>query len=465
MSSYPANPTGTGAMPSARAQPRSWVTQVLYRVFRRTGAIIGLGWIVLVALFAVFAPFIASSFPLLMKTKSGWSSPLIAHLYPSDVALLITAGATLAMLATRRWRGGLRLAVVVWAAAAAIPLASWRVWERSWPGWVSDFGLGITVGVAAAVIVMLAAVLVVLPLKVRATIRQRLLVVVPMLILAVLLVIWPVSPPRVVVYSAYRQAQASGQILYAIHAPIPYSPTDRMGDIGDTRMLSPSRAHLMGTTEYGEDLASRMIHACRIAMSIGFISTSIALVIGIGIGAMMGYFSGVVDLIGMRLVEVFNAIPTIFLLIAFVAFYGRNLYLIMVIIGLTSWVGYALFVRAEFLRLREQEFVLAARACGVPLWSILYKHMLPNGVAPVLVTASFGVASAILSEATLSFLGLGLVDQPSWGQMLDEARGVGGSFYWWIALYPGLAIFLTVFAYNLVGEALRDAIDPHSQKD
>jgi len=149
------------------------------------------------------------------------------------------------------------------------------------------------------------------------------------------------------------------------------------------------------------------------------------------------------------------------LLLAFVAAFGANLYMMMVIIGLTSWVGYAVFIRAEFLRLRQQDFVQAARACGLPLWSILFRHMLPNGVAPVLVSASFGVAGAILAESTLSFLGIGLVEEASWGKLLNQALGVGGTFYWWIALYPGLAIFLTVFAYNLVGEALRDAIDPH----
>jgi len=160
-------------------------------------------------------------------------------------------------------------------------------------------------------------------------------------------------------------------------------------------------------------------------------------------------------------VEIFSAIPTLFLLLAFVAAFGANLYMMMVIIGLTSWVGYAVFIRAEFLRLRQQDFVQAARACGLPLWSILFRHMLPNGVAPVLVSASFGVAGAILAERTLSFLGIGRVEAASWGTLRPQALGVGGTFYWWIALYPGLAIFLTVFAYNLVGEALRDAIDPH----
>jgi peptide/nickel transport system permease protein len=206
-----------------------------------------------------------------------------------------------------------------------------------------------------------------------------------------------------------------------------------------------------------------MIHACRIALGIGFVATGIAMVIGVLLGGLMGYFSGIVDMLGMRLVEIFEAIPTLFLLLTFVAFFGSSLYLMMVIIGITSWPGYARFVRAEFLKLRKMEYVQSAIACGLPLRSILFRHMLPNGIAPVLVATSFGVASAILLEATLSFLGLGLVDNPSWGQMLYQAVQ-SASFFWWMAFFPGGAIFFTVFAYNLMGEALRDAIDPFLKK-
>jgi peptide/nickel transport system permease protein len=247
-------------------------------------------------------------------------------------------------------------------------------------------------------------------------------------------------------------------------APIPYSPEDRLRDQRQTRLRPPSWTHLMGTTNSGADMLSNMIWGTRIALAIGFIATGIAITIGITIGGLMGYFSGLIDLFGMRLVEIFSAIPTLFLLLAFVAAFGANLYIMMVIIGVTGWVGYALFIRAEFLKLRNQDFVQAARAAGLPLRSILFRHMLPNGVAPVLVAASFGVASAILYESTLSFLGIGLTEESSRGRLLNQALGVGGTFYWLIALYPGLAIFLTIFAYILVGEALRDAIDPHTQR-
>ncbi|HIQ16010.1 MAG TPA: ABC transporter permease, partial [Leucothrix sp.] len=258
--------------------------------------------------------------------------------------------------------------------------------------------------------------------------------------------------------------------------PIPYSPTDYLRDYGDTSLEAPlfstqlategadvQRTHFMGTDENGADVASRMIHASRIAMAIGFISTGIAMLIGIIIGGQMGYFSGKVDMLGMRLVEIFEAIPVLFLLLAFVAFFGRNIYIMMVIIGVTGWSGYARYIRAEFLKLRNQDYVQAAVASGLSLRSILFKHMLPNGIAPLLVAASFGVASAILAEATLSFLGLGPVDAPSWGQMLNQAVK-SSTFNWWMAVFPGGAIFLTVFAYNLMGEALRDAIDPTMSK-
>jgi peptide/nickel transport system permease protein len=262
-------------------------------------------------------------------------------------------------------------------------------------------------------------------------------------------------------------AEAAGEYDWVVFAPIPYSPMDYQRDRGDTGLESPlsqrSRSHWFGTEQNGADVLSRMIHASRIALGIGFVATGIAMLLGIIIGGLMGYFSGVVDMLGMRLVEIFEAVPTLFLLLTFVAFFGRSLYIMMVIIGITSWPGYARYVRAEFLRLRKQDFVQAAEAAGLPLPSILFRHMLPNGMGPVLVAASFGVASAILAEATLSFLGLGLVDDPSWGEMLNQAVQ-SSRFNWWMAAFPGGAIFLTVFAYNLIGESLRDAIDPYLSK-
>ena len=220
----------------------------------------------------------------------------------------------------------------------------------------------------------------------------------------------------------------------------------------------------LGTDSIGQDVLSQMLHACRLSISIGLVSTGIAVLIGVTMGALMGYFGGWVDMLLYRVVEVFMAIPVLFLLIVAAAVLPRNTYVMMAIIGCVSWTGAARFIRAEFYKLRGQDFVQAARAVGLPLRSILFKHMLPNGVTPVLVDASFAIAAAILAEAILSFLGLGPANQASWGRLLSDANNQVGDFVPWLALFPGAAIFFTVLSYNLIGEALRDAIDPKLKK-
>lgn len=265
-------------------------------------------------------------------------------------------------------------------------------------------------------------------------------------------------------YAVYREDERAGQITTAIRTIIPYSPSDRMRDLPERRLQPPSIHNWLGTNGNAEDLLSGMIHACRIALSVGLISTSISLLIGITIGGLMGYYVGKVDLFGMRLIEIFEAIPGLLLLITVMAAYGRNLYLMMAVIGLLGWTGTARFVRAEFLRLRGQDFVQAAVATGLSQFAIIFRHILPNGLTPVLVTATFGVAGAILTEATLSYLGLGLVDKPSWGRMLNDVRSGGQGFVWWMAIFPGMAIFLTVYAYALIGDSMRDALDPKLKK-
>tara|TARA_R110002072_G_scaffold42064_20_gene118626 strand:+ start:50588 stop:52294 length:1707 start_codon:yes stop_codon:yes gene_type:complete len=227
---------------------------------------------------------------------------------------------------------------------------------------------------------------------------------------------------------------------------------------------TPAPTNVMGTDTVGQDVFSQMLHACRLSISIGFVSTGIAVVIGVTVGALMGYFGGWVDLILYRFVEVFMAIPVLFLLIVAASVLPQNIYVMMAIIGCFTWTGAARFVRAEFMKLRQTDYVQAAQAVGLPLWSILFKHMLPNGVTPVLVDSSFAIAAAILIEAILSYLGLGPANQASWGNLLSNASGETSDFLWWLAIFPGAAIFLTTMAYNLIGEALRDAIDPKLKK-
>lgn len=380
---------------------RTLFAQALVDTFSQTGARLGAIWIGIVIVLAVFAPFIASSYPLAMKrVGAGWEFPLFRNLYPIDVLLVVIFFAVV-VLAAGRWFGpGKSALIVAIVAAVATPLAYWMT-----------------------------------------------------------------DPPQSMVWERYREMTAAGQIENAYYTIIPYSANDRLRDRPREVRKPPSRSHWLGTTIFGEDMLSRMIHACRVALTIGIIATSISVVIGIIIGGLMGYFAGWVDLMGMRLIEIVQAIPGLILLLIITAFFGKSLYLMMVVIGLISWTANARFIRAEFLKLRKLDFVQAGIAAGLPLRSILFRHMLPNGVAPVLVNASFGIAGAILLESTLSFLGLGLeAKDPSWGQLLNQARAGGTGFNWWIATFPGLAIFLTVFAYILIGEAMRDALDPKLRK-
>jgi peptide/nickel transport system permease protein len=220
------------------------------------------------------------------------------------------------------------------------------------------------------------------------------------------------------------------------------------------------------TDALGQDVLSQLLHACRLSISIGLVSTGIAVTIGVTIGSLMGYFGGKVDLLLYRVVEIFMAIPVLFLLIVAAAVTApkRSTYVMMAIIGCVTWTASARFIRAEFMKLRNQDFVQSAKAVGLPLRSILFRHMLPNGVTPVLVDASFAIAAAITIEATLSFLGLGPEEQASWGKLLSDATSSDGAFKWWLAIFPGWRSSSPCCRYNLLGEALRDAIDPKLKK-
>lgn len=453
-------PTAHGQAPLTRGL----AARAFAETFARPSAKLGAAWIVTLLFCAVFAPALASSHPFLVKVNGEYSSPWLRHLSGVDVVLFIMFFAAAALALVRSLNFIQKAATVSLVVAITVPFVAWPAIADGWLPGQTFFGkefARFTLGL----LVVLDVLLIVVILRTLSIGRGRkIALLVSMLPLMILLLAFPVRPPQTVIHERYREMAREKQIEFQISAPIPYSPRDYLRDQPELRLSAPSRNHLMGVESKGADLLSRMIHAARIALAIGFIATAIEVVIGVIVGGLMGYFSGKTDIVGMRLIEIIEAIPTLFLLITFVAFFGRNLYLMMVIIGITGWSGYARFIRAEFLRLRGQDFVQAAVAAGLPLHSVLFRHMLPNGLTPVLVSLSFGVASAILAESTLSFLGLGLVDEPSWGQMLNDARAGGISFYWWLALYPGLAIFLTVFAYNLIGESLRDALDPRLQK-
>jgi len=390
---------GGGPLANAEPPPPGFLRQAVRDTVSSRTARFGLAWLVVLALSAVFAPFLANTHPIALKTDSGWSSPLLHALHPTDVLLLIAFVESLVLLVLRQFTF-LKGAGIVSLTLLVLAYPAYRF----------------------------------------------------------------VRPPATEDYTRFRTLIAEGHVQTVWMTPIPYSPTDRLRDDPRARLLRPSRAHYLGTDTNGADVASNILHASRIALSIGFISTGLSVVIGVVIGGFMGYYAGIFDLLGMRLIEIFEAIPRLLLLITITAFVQeRNIYLMMVVIGITGWTGYARYLRGEFFSLRKQDFVQAAIAAGLPERSVVFRHLLPNGLTPVLVSTTFSVASAIVLESTLTFLGLGLVDEASWGGMLNQARAGGSGFVWWIAMFPGLAIFLTVFSYNLVGEAIRDALDPKLQ--
>jgi len=240
-----------------------------------------------------------------------------------------------------------------------------------------------------------------------------------------------------------------------------FPPVPRLGsDIDLTVPFEPPSAqHWLGTDKLGRDVTAGLIHGSRISLSIGFVAVGIALVVGVALGALAGYFGSWVDLAVSRLFEVMLTLPTFFLLIAIAAMFPPSIFLTMAIIGLTGWVGIARFTRGEFLKIRNLDYVTAAVALGVSTRKIMFRHILPNALAPILVSVVLGVASAILLESSLSFLGIGVpADTVTWGSILNEARSA--TFAWWLAVFPGAAIFITVLAYYLVGEGLREALDP-----
>jgi len=237
----------------------------------------------------------------------------------------------------------------------------------------------------------------------------------------------------------------------------PYDPTT----IDVYNVLSPpSKEHLLGTDELGRDLLSRIIWGSRVSLKVGFVAVGIALCIGTLIGAVAGFYGGKIDAVLMRFVDIMLAFPTFFLILAVIAILEPSIFTIMAVIGITSWMDVARLVRAEFLTLKERDFVDAAKAAGVSNPRLIFKHLLPNALSPVFVAATFGIAGAILVESGLSFLGLGVQPpEPSWGNILTSGKD-NIEVAWWLSLYPGLAILITVLSYNLVGEGLRDALDP-----
>ncbi len=248
-------------------------------------------------------------------------------------------------------------------------------------------------------------------------------------------------------------------VLVALAAPwlAPHDPYH--ADVSKV-LEPPSGAHLLGTDQIGRDVLSRILYASRVSLAVGFVSVGIATAIGVILGAASGYHGGVVDAMIMRLVDLMLVFPRFFLLLAVLAFLQPSIWTIMAVIGLTGWMGVARLVRAEFLSLKEREFVIWSQSIGASAYRIIWRHILPNALAPVLVAMTLGIPAAILTESGLSFLGLGV--QPpyaTWGNILNDGKD-SIEIAWWLSVYPGLAILITVLSYNLLGEGIRDALDP-----
>jgi len=245
-------------------------------------------------------------------------------------------------------------------------------------------------------------------------------------------------------------------------APIPYSSTrvDITGEVFEP----PSAEHWLGTDSLGRDVAAGLVQGVSVSLTIGLVVVAIQVLLGVLLGGIAGYYGGAVDLVLSRIFELMLAVPTFFLILTVAAVFPPSIYVVMAILGLTGWMGIARFIRGEFLRVRSMEYVAAARVIGASDLRVMLRHILPNAIAPVLVAASFGIASAILTESALSFLGIGVPQHlVTWGSILSEARS--NTFAWWLAVFPGAAIFVTVTAYNLLGDGLRDALDPHLSGD
>jgi len=250
-----------------------------------------------------------------------------------------------------------------------------------------------------------------------------------------------------------------GLFVVSVGAPwlAPYDP-NRI-DLKQV-LMPPSPAHYLGTDTLGRDVLSRIIYGSRVSLKVGFVAVGLATLIGLLVGALAGYYGGWVDQALMRLVDLMLCFPAFFLILAVIAVLEPSIWNIMAVIGLTGWMGVARLVRAEFLSLREREFVTAARALGAGDVRLILRHMLPNALAPVMVSATLGVAGAILTESALSFLGLGVQPPtPSWGNILTAGKD-NIEIAWWLSVFPGLAILVTVMSYNLLGEGIREAIDP-----
>ncbi len=252
--------------------------------------------------------------------------------------------------------------------------------------------------------------------------------------------------------------------FFAFNLIVVHYPADPDATVLGDKLLPPSKEHLLGTDNLGRDVLSRVLHGSYVSLYVGFVAVIVSLTIGVVVGAVSGYFGGWVDGLVMRMVDAIMCFPSFFLILTAVALLGPSITNIIVVIGLVSWTGTARLVRAEFLTLRESEYVRAARTLGQSRTRIIFRHILPNAAAPLFVSAVLGVPGAILTEASLSYLGFGVQPpQPTWGNIIADGKPYLLDA-WWLILFPGLAIMLTALAFYLTGDALRQAVASREAK-
>jgi len=407
-------PSSTPESPSTERETggRSYGRLVWTQFRRDRFAFISLHAIGLLFMVAALAPFLAGNKPVLLIEGGRWSSPLLREFFApsetSEVALecvfnyALLLGA-LSWLLLRPLRGLLRR-------------LGTRPRRRTWL-----IAIGVLAGLCA---------------------------------LPFLLVQTRLDKRHYRLWTAGVEWSAAN---FAVFPPLRFGPLEQP----TSSYRPPSARHPFGTDNVGRDVLSRLIHGSRVSLSVGFVSVAIAVSIGLFLGSLAAYHGGWLDFLISRFIEIVICFPTFLLILTIVAFLEkRSIFNIMLVIGLTGWTGVARLVRGQVLGQRRMDYVVAAQALGASHWRIIFRHLLPNSIAPVLVAATFGVAGAILTEAGLSFIGFGVQPPtPSWGEMLNQARA-WPSGYLWLTVWPGVAIFLTVTIYNLVGEGLRDALDP-----
>ncbi|MBI2569299.1 MAG: ABC transporter permease [Candidatus Schekmanbacteria bacterium] len=278
---------------------------------------------------------------------------------------------------------------------------------------------------------------------------------------------WNVDPPYFpfsehypqLAGKSWKEVDGGAELTFAIWPPLRWNPNQF--DATALRLLpSASSGHYFGTDDQGRDILARLIHGTVVALSVGVISVGISAIIGIALGLLAGYVGGAVDVLLSRVTEVVMCFPTFFLIIAVIAFLEPSMINIMLVLGLVGWTGKFRLIRGEVLRCRGLEYVVAAEAMGVPAWRIMVKQILPNAIAPVFVSIAFGIASAVLTETSLSFLGFGDPTVPSWGEIVSQGRAYVSQGLWHLTVFPGIAIFVTLTAFNLFGQGMRDAMDP-----